>query len=78
MDYYNSPICIDRFVNSVTSSKYRRMDDLLNFVLEKRSDLTLAFQFNLKELAHLMHAKAFLSDTDHETVTVVRLINYRL
>ena len=50
------------------------MNDPLNILLEKRSDFVLAFQFNLKELAHLMHAKGFLSDTDHETVTAVRSI----
>ena len=48
------------------------MDGLLNILYQRRSKLTLAFKFNLRDLAHMMHAEGFLSDTDHETVTAVR------
>ena len=50
------------------------MDDVQNILLKRRSKLVLAFQFNLRDLAHLMHAEGFLSDTDHETVTAVRSV----
>ena len=66
MDYHNSSS------NKPPSTKYRKMDDLKNILLKRRSKLALAFQFNLRDLAHMMHAEGFLSDTDHETVTVVR------
>ena len=46
--------------------------DCLEILLERRSKFILAFKFNLRDLAHLMHAEGFLSDTDHETVTAVR------
>ena len=48
------------------------MDDLKSILLKRRSKLVLAFQFNLRGLAHMMHVEGFLSDTDHETVTAVR------
>ena len=39
-------------------------------VLEQlRPKLILAFQFNLRDLAYLMHSEGFLSNSDHETVT---------
>ena len=48
------------------------MDYLLDFLLKRRSKLVVAFQFNLRDLADLMLAEGFLSDSDHETVTAVR------
>ena len=51
------------------------MDELQDILLKKRSKLALAFQFNLKDLAHMMHLEGFLSDHDHETVTDVRLMH---
>ena len=36
-----------------------------------RTKLILAFQFNLRDLADLMHREGFLSDSDHQTVTAV-------
>ena len=57
---------------SVTSARYCGMDDLLDVLLGRRSELVLAFKFNLRDLAHLMHAERFLSDADHETVTAVK------
>ena len=41
-------------------------------VLERlRPKLILAFEFNLRDLANLMHSEGFLSNNDHATVTAV-------
>ena len=41
-------------------------------VLERlRPKLILAFEFNLRDIADLMHSEGFLSNNDHATVTAV-------
>ena len=47
------------------------MDQLESALERLRPKLILAFQFNLKDLADLMHGEGFLSDSDHQTVTAV-------